>query len=471
MKDSWILDGDSRPISMNFTMISLLARSICSSMDFIRKMNTRTRNPGQDSVMFLIAVRQKMLIIANRDILPAKAIELMEDQTQILPDSDIHRLTLEDREIILIGTAHVSRQSAELVSQTIEAETPDTVCVELCRTRLAAIQDQDRWRNMDIVKIIKEKKALMLFMNLLLASFQKKIADKFGVKPGQEMLNAVNAAQSAGACVVPADREIQTTLSRVWRGMGFFEKLKLVFSMVFSLGQSDEIEEEDIEKMKQEDILQSLLSDVKESHPIIERALIDERDRFLAENIRQAPGDKIIAVVGAAHVPGIKKYLTGDTPIDLAELNTIPPAGNVGKVLKWLLPGLILALFVIGFMMEGKGAGTDMIWIWILANGVFAGIGAVLALAHPYTIASSIIAAPLTSLNPMIAAGWVSGLVEAFSRRPKVRDLEAIPQDITSVKGFWRNNVTRILLVVVFTNLGSTIGTMTALPLMLKLLS
>ncbi len=393
----------------------------------------------------------------------------MEEENKT--NSDIHTLSLEDKEITIIGTAHVSRQSAELVTQTIEAVEPDTVRVELCNTRLAAIQDADRWRNMDIVKIIKEKKALMLFMNLLLSSFQKKIADKFDIKPGQEMINAVTAAEASGAMIVPADREIQTTLSRVWRGMGFWEKLKLVFSMVFSFGQSDEIEEEDIEKMKQEDILQSLLSDVKETHPIIEKALIDERDQFLAEHIRSAPGSKIIAVVGAAHVPGIKRYIENNTPIDVNALNEIPAPGNAGKILKWLIPGLILLLFVAGFMMEGKSAGTDMIWIWILANGIFAGIGALAALAHPYTIASSIVAAPLTSLNPMIAAGWVSGLVEAFSRKPKVKDLEAIPHDITSVKGFWRNNVTRILLVVIFTNLGSSIGTMTAVPLMLKLLS
>ncbi|WDP83905.1 MAG: TraB/GumN family protein [Desulfobacter sp.] len=386
-------------------------------------------------------------------------------------ENDIHCLSWEDKEIILIGTAHVSRRSAELVTQTIEDETPDTVCVELCNTRLSAIKDADRWRNMDIVKIIKDKKALMLFMNLLLSSFQKKIADKFDIKPGQEMLNAIIAAEKSGARVVAADREIQTTLSRVWPGMGFFEKLKLVFSMVFSFGQSDAIEEEDIEKMKQEDILQSLLSDVKEAHPIIEKALIDERDQFLADHIRTAPGKKIIAVVGAAHVPGIKTYIQEKTAIDVNELNTIPKPGHAGKILKWLIPGLIFLLFAAGFMMEGKTAGADMIWIWILANGIFAGMGALVALAHPYTIISSIIAAPLTSLNPMIAAGWVSGLVEAFSRKPKVRDLEAIPEDITSVRGFWRNNVTRILLVVIFTNIGSSIGTMTAVPLMLKLLS
>ncbi len=385
--------------------------------------------------------------------------------------NDIHTLSWEDKEITLIGTAHVSRHSAQLVTETIEAVQPDTVCVELCNTRLAALRDADRWRNMDIVKIIKEKKALMLFMNLLLSSFQKKIADKFDIKPGQEMINALAAADAVEAKVVPSDREIQTTLSRVWRGMSFWEKLKLIFSMVFSFGQSDDIEEEDIEKMKQEDILQSLLADVKESHPIIEKALIDERDQFLAEHIRTAPGEKVVGVVGAAHVPGIKRYISEATPINVNALNEIPPPGNLGKVLKWLIPGLILMLFVAGFMMEGKNAGTDMIWIWVLANGIFAGIGALIAFAHPYTIVSSILAAPLTSLNPMIAAGWVSGLVEAFSRKPKVRDLEAIPNDITSVKGFWRNNVTRILLVVVFTNLGSSIGTMTAVPLMLKLLS
>ena len=386
-------------------------------------------------------------------------------------DSMIDCLSCNGKEIILIGTAHVSRQSAKLAEDTILEQTPDTVCVELCETRLASIKDADRWRNMDIVKVIKEKKALLLFINLLLASFQKKMADKFGIKPGQEMINAINAAEKINAVIVPSDREIQITLSRAWRGMGLWEKLKLIFSLVFSVGASDDISEEDIEKMKQEDILQTLLADVKKTHPIIEKTLIDERDRFLAEKIRSAPGEKIVAVVGAAHAPGIKKYLSSNETIDLYELNKVPPAGKAGKILKWAIPAAIFLVFAAGFLMEGKNAGTDMIWIWIAANGIFAGIGAILALAHPLTIISSIIAAPLTSLNPMIAAGWVSGLVEAFSRKPKVKDLEAIPQDIVSIKGFWRNNVTRILLVVIFTNLGSTIGTMTAVPLMLKLIN
>ena len=394
----------------------------------------------------------------------------MDESTPAERDSMINEISHGDKTIFLVGTAHVSRQSAELVKETIREEEPDTVCVELCNTRLSAIQDPNRWQNMDIVKVIKERKSLMLLMNLILASFQKKIADKFGIQPGQEMINAVKEAKAIDATIVPADREIQTTLNRLWRGMGFWNKIKLFFSIIFSFVTSEDIKEEDIEKMKQEDILQTLLADVKDAHPDIQKSLIDERDQYLAHHIRTAPGEKIVAVVGAAHVPGIKKYMAEDTPIDPVELNQVPPGGSMGKIMKWLLPALILLVFVAGFLTEGKSAGTDMIWIWFAANGIFAGIGTVLALAHPYTVLSSVVAAPLTSLNPMIAAGWVAGLVEAFARKPKVRDLESIPHDITSVKGFWRNNVTRILLVVLFTNLGSSIGTFTALPLMLKLL-
>jgi pheromone shutdown-related protein TraB len=384
-------------------------------------------------------------------------------------NSMVDFLTCDGKQIILIGTAHVSRQSAKLVEDTIHEQSPDTICVELCETRLASLKDVDRWRNMDIVKVIKEKKALMLFMNLLLASFQKKMADKFDIKPGQEMINAIKAAEKINACLVPADREIQVTLSRVWRGMGFWEKIKFIFSLIFSFGAADDIKEEDIEKMKQEDILQTILSDVKKTHPIIEKVLINERDQFLAEKIRTAPGEKIVAVVGAAHAPGIKKYLASNDKIDLSELNRIPPAGKTGKILKWLIPAVILFVVAMGFSMKGESIGADMIWVWIIAHSLLAGIGALLALAHPLSILSAVLFAPFSPLNPIIKVGWISGLVEAFTKKPKVKDLEAIPHDISSIKGFWRNNVTRILLVVVFTNLGSSIGTFTAVPLMLKL--
>ncbi|MBF0468181.1 MAG: TraB family protein, partial [Desulfamplus sp.] len=211
----------------------------------------------------------------------------------------VDRILCNGKKITLIGTAHVSKDSAELVKEVIHNEKPDTVCVEICATRLKSIKDKDSWRNMDIVKVIREKKSMLLLVNLMLASFQKRLAEKFDIKPGQEMINAIDAAQSEGSTLVPADREIQTTLTRVWRSMGFREKIKLMFQLILSLGASEDITEEEIERMKQEDILQTLLADVKKSHPIIEKVLIDERDQYLAEKIRTAPGNNIVAVVGA----------------------------------------------------------------------------------------------------------------------------------------------------------------------------
>jgi pheromone shutdown-related protein TraB len=381
---------------------------------------------------------------------------------------NLTHLKFNEKEIILVGTAHVSKESARLVQSVIEEEKPDTVCVELCQSRFQAIQQKDRWQDTDIVKVIKEKKSFLLLSNLLLASFQKRIAKQFDVKPGEEMITAINTAESTGAQIHLADREIRTTLSKTWRVMGFWSKIKLIFQLTLSLGQLDEIKEEDIEKMKQQDVLETLLAEVGKSLPALKSILIDERDQYLAEKIRTAPGNKIVAVVGAGHIPGIQKYW--DSDIDTRALEQLPPKGKSIGILKWLIPVAIVVLFIAGFFYGGKEAGTDMIAWWILANGILAGIGAIIALAHPATIISSIVAAPLTSLNPMIAAGWVSGLVEAFSRKPKVKDLERLPEDILSVRGFWKNNVTRILLVVVFTNLGSSLGTFIAFPVIVKVL-
>ena len=383
-------------------------------------------------------------------------------------NNNLIHLTFNEKDFVLVGTAHVSKESARLVKAVIEEERPDTVCVELCQSRFQAIQQKDRWQDTDIVKVIRERKSFLLLSNLLLASFQKRIAKQFDVKPGEEMITAIHTAESVGAQIQLADRDIRTTLSRTWRVMGFWSKIKLLFQLVMSLGELNEIKEEDIERMKQQDVLETLLSEVGKSLPELKAILIDERDQYLAEKIRTAPGHKIVAVVGAGHIPGIQKYWNAD--INTRALEQLPAKGKSIGILKWLIPLVIFGLFIAGFFFGGKKAGTDMIVWWILANGILAGVGAMVALAHPATILSSIIAAPLTSLNPMIAAGWVSGLVEAFSRKPKVRDLESLPDDILSVRGFWRNNVTRILLVVVFTNLGSSLGTFIAFPVILKVL-
>ena len=380
----------------------------------------------------------------------------------------IHRLDSENKEIFLLGTAHVSKESAQLVKDVIEEEKPDTVCVELCESRYQAIRQKEMWQDTDIVKVIREKKTFLLLANLLLASFQKRIAKKLNIKPGQEMIQAIESGEAVGAKIHLADRDIRITLSRTWRTMGLWSKLKLFFQLILSIGEVDEISEEDIEKIKQEDVLETLLADVGKSLPVVKDILIDERDRYLAYKIRTAPGNKIVAVVGAGHVPGIKKYWNAD--VDIKTLDHLPPKGKTLGILKWIIPAAILVLLFSGFFYGGVNTGKDMIKWWILANGLLAGLGALVAFAHPFTILSSVLAAPLTSLNPMIAAGWVSGLVEAFSRKPKVKDIENLPEDILSIRGFWKNKVTRILLVVVFTNLGSALGTFVAIPLMWKVL-
>jgi len=380
----------------------------------------------------------------------------------------LHRLEYKGKQITLVGTAHVSKDSVDLVKSVIAEVKPDTVCVELCESRAGAIRQKERWQETDIIKVIKEKKAFLLLSNLMLASFQKRIAEKLEVAPGEEMIQAMASAEEVGAAVHLADRDIRTTLSRTWRGMGLWGKVKLIFQLVLSLGEVDEISEADVEKMKQQDMLASILDEVGKSMPQVRSTLIDERDQYLAEKIRTAPGQTIVAVVGAGHVPGMKRCW--DQPIDITALETLPPKSPVSKFLKWFIPFCICVLLVYGFFRGGASVGAGMITWWVLANGILAGCGALVALAHPFTVISSVLAAPLTSLNPMIAAGWVSGLVEAFSRKPKVKDFERLPSDILSVKGFWRNKVTRILLVVVFTNLGSAVGTFVAIPMMMKYL-
>ncbi len=381
-------------------------------------------------------------------------------------NDNIHRLTFEDKEITLIGTAHVSRESADLVVKVIEEEKPDTVCVELCESRYKAIKQKNRWQNTDLIKVIREKKSFLLLSNLLLTSFQKKIGQKLGIKPGEEMIRAMDSADSVGAHIHLADRDIRITLSRTWRLMGLWTKMKLLAQLVTSMGEMDSIKEEDIEKMKDKDVLETLLSEIGKTLPELRRILIDERDKYLTEKIRSAPGKRIVAVVGAGHVPGIKRGW--NEAIDLNALDELPPKGKIFSFLKWGIPALVVGLIVLGFFYAGASAGTHMIKWWVLANAVFAGLGAAIALAHPLTILSAIVASPITSLNPMIAAGWVAGLVETFIGKPKVKDFENLPADILSLKGFWKNKITRILLIVVFTNLGSSLGAFVAIPLMAR---
>jgi pheromone shutdown-related protein TraB len=380
--------------------------------------------------------------------------------------SDLHQLTYEEKEVTLVGTAHVSKESADLVEKVIQSEKPDTVCVELCRSRYEYLTDKKQWEDTDLIKVIRQKKSSLLLVNLVFAYLQRKIGEKLGIRPGEEIMRAIKAAGASGARIHLADRDIRITLLRTWRLMGLWTKLKLLAQVVTTVGQWDAIKEEDVEEMKKRDVLEMLLGEIGKSLPAVKRVLIDERDQYLAHQIRGAPGKRIVAVVGAGHIPGIQRYWRHRVDIDL--LNQTPPRGKVVRSLKWGVPSLAVALIITGFFIAGGSGATHMIKWWVLANALLAGLGAALALGHPLTVLSAIVASPLTSLNPMIAAGWVSGLMEILVGRPKVRDFENLSKDLASLRGFWKNKITRVLLVVVFTNIGSALGTFVAIPLMAR---
>ncbi len=373
------------------------------------------------------------------------------------------------KEIFLLGTAHVSARSVKQVRMAVEELQPDTICVELCNSRYEAVCNPERWRSMDIVKVIRQNKAFLLLAQMLLVSFQRRIADQLGVQPGGEMIEAVRLARESGAELCLADREINVTLARTWRSADFVTRIKIFFSLVAAIFSTEEIDDKAIEEMKKEDMLESILSEVEKAYPAVRKYLIDERDRYMASKIRHAPGKRILAVVGAGHLPGIRKYLHEPDP-DMDALEAIPPKKGLGKLIPWMIPALIVLLVIYGFVSGGMKATAAMAGWWITANAAFAALGALAAFGHPYTILASALAAPITSLNPMIAAGWVAGLVEAYVRKPQVKDFEDLSKDIMSLKGFWRNNVTRILLVVAFANLGSVAGTFVAIPLMARVM-
>ena len=385
-----------------------------------------------------------------------------------MENENVHRLKLDGKEIILIGTAHVSRESADLVERVIAEEKPDTVCVELCQPRYDAIRMKDKWQQTDIVRVIREKRAPILLSQLIMASLQRKIAQKFNITPGEEMLRAIARAEEIGAGIVLADREIRVTLLRTWRKMGFWSKVKFLPEVLLSLFATDEITEEEIEKLKKHDVLELALQTVGEKLPGLKTTLIDERDLYLAHAIGRAAGARIVAVVGAGHVPGILKHMGEE--IDIAALNLIPEKGIWGRCAGWVFSLAIVGLFIAGFFSSGVEGGIKMFTWWAMITAAFSGAGALILLAHPLTIAASAIAAPITTLHPLIAAGWVAGLAEATLRKPQVKDFLALKDDIVSLRGFFRNKITRLLLLVAVVNLTTSIGTFVAIPVIMSFL-
>lgn len=376
-----------------------------------------------------------------------------------MDEANITRIHLEDKEYILIGTAHVSKQSAEQVKEVIEAERPDSVCVELDEQRYQSVMEGSKWSETDIFKVIKEKKATLLLINLTISSFQKRLAKQFGIQPGQEMIQGIHSARETGAELVLADRNIQITFSRIWHGVGFWGKAKLMGQIFYSIFDNETITEDELEKMKSQDMLDSMLQEFTKSFPRLKTPLIDERDQYLAQKIKEAPGNKVVAVLGAAHVPGITQEIHREH--DLDALTQLPPKSIVPKVIGWAIPIAIIALIAVTFFMNPQ-IGFQQTISWVLWTGILSGLGAALAFAHPIAILAGLVAAPFTALHPLLAAGWFAGIAQAYFQRPNVRDFENLSEDVLSLKGFWNNKVTRILLVVTLSNIGASCGTFIA---------
>ena len=372
---------------------------------------------------------------------------------------NIINLRYKEKNIILIPTAHVSVESVKLVKDTIDKFNPDSICVELDEGRYNNIINSKAWKNTNIIDIIKQKKVTLLIANLILSAYQANIAKKLKTKPGAEMMQGINSANELNKNLVLADRDIQITFKRIWRKMKFLEKCKLIFSFVFSKDEEENISEEDLEELIKRENLENVIIDMGKEYPQIAKVLLHERDKYLAYKIKNAPGQKIIAILGAAHSLGVEKEIYKNYDID--ELNKIPEKSRFSKILPWLIPIAIISLIMYGFT-KNINTGFDQIKSWFLYNSVLAGLFTAIVLGHPLSILTAFIAAPFTSLNPFLACGWFAGLVEATIRKPTVEDVNNIPRDIFRVKGILTNRFLKALLIVIAANLGSSIGTIIA---------
>lgn len=386
----------------------------------------------------------------------------------------VTRVALGDREFLLLGTAHISSRSVEEVREVIRGEKPDRVCVELDQARYSSLAEKNSWQKLNIVDVLKNGKGFLLLANLVLSSFQRRLGLELGVSPGEEMLTAVSMCQQDGIPFNLCDRDIQITLRRAWAKSGFWGKNKMLAAMLGSIFTNEKLSPEEIEKLKTKTTFQSMLDELAGYLPAVKEVLIDERDRYLATRIFRAEGRKIVAVIGAGHVEGIARNLQAlhDKSLeeDTASIEAIPPRRKLSRILAWIIPAAIVGLIVAGFLRSGWQLSLSMLLKWVLVNGTLAAVGSAIALAHPLTILAAFVFAPLTTLNPFIGIGLVTGVLEAILRKPRVTDFENLHHDLLTVRGFFRNRVTHILLVFLFSSILATIGNFISLPYLSSLL-
>ena len=385
---------------------------------------------------------------------------VITDTSAYSSSQDVQIISVGEKTVILVGTVHVSQESVSLVREVIEAEKPDCVGVELDSRRYQALSQQQKWESLDLKEIIRKQQLSTLLANLLLASYQKRLGDQLGVMPGMEMLEAVLVAQKHEIPIELCDRDVRVTMRRAWRSTPFFKKSLLISSLIFSVFDTAEVSEASLRELRHQDMVSEMMKELGDEVPSLKHVLIDERDSYLAEKILQAKGNRIVAIVGAGHVPGILDRLRSrKQAIDLDQLNVIPPVSKIWKWVGWGVPVVILgSIALIGYQKGTVAAGENALF-WVLANGVPSAIGAMVAFAHPLTITTAFLAAPFTSLTPVIGAGYVTAFVQAFVCPPVVREFQAVSEDVIIIKRWWQNRLLRIFLAFLLPTLGSVIGT------------
>jgi len=371
-------------------------------------------------------------------------------------NENIIKINYKDKEIYLIKTAHISKTSIDDVTNTFNDINPDTICIELDKDRYESLKNKKSWADTDIFKIIKNKQVGYLMVNLILANFQKRMAKSLDTNSGGEMMEGIKLADEYHKNLVLADRSVKTTFSRIWSKLHFLEKCKLLATIIASIFDNEEISEEELSSLKEADALESALKDVSKEFPTVKEVLVDERDKYLADKIKKAPGNKIIAIIGAAHSLGIQKYINDE--YDINEFEKIEKHISLSSIIKWFIP-LFIVFMILFTLIQNKDMGIDQIKSWVLYNGIFCALGTIIAGGHPITILVGFISAPITSLSPLLTAGFFTAITESYFRKPQVKDFENMSSDTQSIKGFWKNKVTRIFLVFLLSSLFSSLAT------------
>ncbi|HIG72451.1 MAG: TraB/GumN family protein [Myxococcales bacterium] len=382
-------------------------------------------------------------------------------QNEVQESTDVHCVNVAGRELWLVGTAHVSQRSVDLVREVIEREQPDAVCIELDPGRYEALSQEKKFEEQDLREVLQKKQLATLMLNLILASYQRRLGLQLGVTPGSELLEAAKVAEENGIPMVLCDRDVRITLRRAWQSITWWQRMRLLTELVASLFENPDVSEDELARIRDQDVVTEVMNELGRIMPDLKRVLIDERDAYLAHEILESEGHKIVAVVGAGHIEGMKKRLENQDRADMQEITSIPADSKMWRVLGWGIPAVIVGSIVAIALTQGTEAAGENALIWFLANAIPSGIGAIIALGHPVTILAAALAAPFTSLSPLIGAGYVAAFTQLWARPPRVSDFRTVGEDLAIPSRWWKSRLMQVFLVFILTTVGSLIGTWT----------